>query len=355
MANPTPTPNLETFKTNLTKYGKKHGEMLLKLLPSETAKILEPDEICYYDPTKVYLDIAAFFPAESIWIKYAEAAKKHYSEWVLAHSGKSLVGYWVFSEGLAAWLKERPQDTQSKAALSQLVTKSAFAALPPANLASFSRSRENAYLLLALLDSNLPPDTARIKALTDNCYSHMDQWFGKKSATFVKSFMVGLTAYSMIRAHEKTPRQDLVTVLKDACDELWDTSWVESASAFKYSSVPTDEDGDAPSPDLNQLISPMYAFVWSQTHDENYLVMADKIFSGGVLHSYFEGAKQYFQSHRLVFHYLDWRADGFTQTEDPAFTKLRTEFLEMQKEFSSVTAEVTQLRNKLTQIKNIAS
>jgi hypothetical protein len=349
----TPIPEVTKFEADTKSFGKIHGEMLLSKPTSETEQIGEPDDICYYDPIKVYLDISDYFQ-DAAWLKYAEAAKRHYAGWVLTRpTPKALFGYWVFSEGLAAYLKRNPKDAQSKAALTQLATKSAFSGTAPTALSDFAYSRENAYLLLALLDSG-STDRARIGALVSNCYSHLDQWFGKKSASFVKSFMAGLTAYSLIRAVGSNEKLKLA--LTDACDELWDACWDEREGAFKYTSVPTAEGPGTPSRDFNNLITPMYWWVWRETGNENYLQMGDRIFSSAVKDGWMGGSKQFNQAHRFIFPALKWRAEGFTRSaaSDQA-AALKTQILELQKKLTASDADRIQLKNRLVKIREMAS
>lgn len=359
----TPVPVLEKFKSKMIEFGRKHGQALAAMRSDPT--ISEPNHL-YYDATKVFLDLKHYLGGDE-WQKYATAAKKLYAEWALARSGRSLVGYWVFTEGLSQYLAEvNKTDAQAKAALTHLATRSAFAAVDPSSMTDYLRSRENAYLLLALLDTN-STNTAKIQALADNCYSHMDQWFGRQSAAFVKSFMVGLTSYSMIRANEREPRKEIVSVLANACDELWRMCWVEDSGAFKYVSV-ANADGETPdpAPDVNQLIAPMYAWVWRATGNQKYLDQADKIFMNGVERGWLggigvdgklEGAKQFNQAHRFVFHYLDWRGEGFATApaDSGELVKVRAENVELQKQITAVANENTQLRNKLIQVREIVA
>lgn len=355
----TPVPEIEKFNSDLVKYGDQFGKNLVSL---KIDPLVETPNELYYDPTKVYIDIATYLH-DNAWLKYANAAKQHYSAWVLYRSGSKLLGYWVFTEGLARWLELNPNDLQAKAALTQLATRSAFASTATTGLKDYTRSRENAYLLLALVDTN-SNNLLKLKALVDNAFGHLDQWFITKSAAFIKSFMVGLTTYSLIRTFEVYPelvqKDKLVNALKSAASDLWDICWVDANGAFRYTSKATDEGPGDPEPDLNQLIAPFYYWLWKETGDRSFLDRADTIFASGVKNAWAAGAKQFNQNHRFVFTSLKWRSEGFKKSESDEVIKLRSELetalkkiSENQVRIGQLLFDVEALESKLNKIREI--
>src|SRR6202041_3728927 len=68
-------------------------------------------------------------------------------------------------------------------------------------------------------------------------------------------------------------------------------------------------------PDLNNLISPAYAWMYLQTGDTKYREEADNIFADGVLYNdaiNWDG-KEFSQNYRWRFDYIKWRDQANSQ------------------------------------------
>jgi len=133
--------------------------------------------------------------------------------------------------------------------------------------------------------------------------------------------MGGLTASALIAHYERSvevgdPDARVLPALKRLGNFLWDTMWVTNVNgsgygAFEYVQPATSGvGGNAPAPDLNMLIAPMYGWLFYQTGDERWLNRGDDIFAGGVELANLQSGKRFNQNYRASFQYVDWRTRG---------------------------------------------
>jgi hypothetical protein len=66
--------------------------------------------------------------------------------------------------------------------------------------------------------------------------------------------------------------------------------------------------GMEPSPSLNLMIAPIYAWLYHQTGEARFLERGDQVFSGGVRRAWLGGGKQFNQSYRWSFDYVHYRS-----------------------------------------------
>src|SRR5262249_33276717 len=153
------------------------------------------------------------------------------------------------------------------------------------------------------------PHRTRCDQMFQQALGHYDQWFVSKTAAYVRPFMAGLTADALIYYAQKSGQTGTVlSTLQTGLDWMWNNLWVAQAQAFQYTNIDTttlpagspgcNTGGTTPAPDLNLLIAPAYAWVYSQTGDPKYLSQADQIFAGGVLGAYLGGGKQFDQNYK---------------------------------------------------------
>jgi hypothetical protein len=62
-------------------------------------------------------------------------------------------------------------------------------------------------------------------------------------------------------------------------------------------------------PDLNLLIAPAYAWLYSRTGDTTYRDRGDQIFAGGVKGAWLDGSKVFNQNYMWSFDYVKWRSE----------------------------------------------
>lgn len=307
-AQPIPIPNLSKWESQMIQYATPNcNEAAIK-----KALGARPDEsnVWYYDGMRVFQQIAQYTNNPD-WYRCAEYVAVAYQSYVI---GARTPGWRVFPKGLHDHFV-RTGDLRSLQGVVDLATKSAFAnsATDPAWSDSWEYSREMAYIMDAYVyHHNLGSDHPLIPVALGDIFGHFDQWFVSKTSGIVKPFMVGLSAEALIEYYTHvSPDPRILTTLQLAADWMWDRAWVPSARAFQYGvcrqSKYNKECNQGPSPDLNMLIAPMYAWLYMKTGDVKYQERGDAIFSGGVDLAYLGSGKHFSQNYRWSFAYVTWR------------------------------------------------
>lgn len=299
-------PELAKWRENMTAFGKKYCEILRDRAKPWAVR----SENAYYDGERIYYQIAEYTGDDS-WLLCAAAAEVTYrDEYLLAQPKPGAVAGWmIFPHGLLLdYLKTK--DEKSKEALLALAQNAAFAYAPLEWTKDIGSSREVAYNIEAKYLARVYGygDEARIKALVEQAFGHMDAWFKTGTAAYVRPFMVALTAEALIIHYDQTRDSRVLPTLKLAADVMWRKMWLPDKQSFMY----TDRDGAPgggkdPAPDVNLLISPVYAWVCMMTKDRDYCDKHDQIFAGGVRAAWLGDGKQYDQQYRWSFQGLKWR------------------------------------------------
>jgi hypothetical protein len=297
-----PIPELDRWQAQMIEYGEQHCRTLGDPAASADTKLAST----YYDAERVYLQIAAY-TGDTSWNPCAALAERAYRDAYVSPNGGVVPGYWNFSTGMRIDF-ERTGDRRSRDAVVLLSEGAAFArdGTPLEWTEGHETSREVAYAILSYLDAEDLGEARRTRrdALVRQAIGHVDQWFGSRTATYVQPFMVGLTLEALIRVYEREPRLEILNAVRIATDALWEEAWIPEQESFFYIST----DPTAGAPDLNLLIAPAYAWMWSLTHDPRALDRADQVFAGGVRRAWLGGAKHYNQSYRWSFDYVGWRS-----------------------------------------------
>jgi hypothetical protein len=100
------------------------------------------------------------------------------------------------------------------------------------------------------------------------------------------------------------------TLVQKAVDYMWTTQWRPADRSFNYASVDCSAQnvgGKSAAPDLNNMISAGFAWVYKQTGIASYRTNADAIFSNGVQQAFVSGTKQFNQEYTSSFRYLGYR------------------------------------------------
>ena len=256
----------------------------------------------YYDAQWVYQQIKEYTRSVE-WESCAQAAEAVYRDLYSVPNNGYVPGYWNFTRGLTRDFLQL-SDLASKNAALSLSLNAAYARdnTALAETQSFLLSREVSYAISSYLDAELlgQPRRARLATLVDHQLGHFDQWFvSRPPSVYVKPFMVGLAGSALIDYHAVTADPRILPTVRRAADWMFATLWRPEAQAFLYiEKAVTGEDPPNPAPDLNQLIAPMYAWLWEQTRDPMYRTQADQIFAGGVAGAYLVNAKQFNQNYR---------------------------------------------------------
>jgi hypothetical protein len=287
-------------------FGKQH----CAALSSGTRSSEQQLAATYYDAQLVFFQIADYTKDYGTWLPCAEAARSAYRDSYVVPNDGSVPGYWIFSHGLTQDYL-RTGDDQSRDAELSVVQNAAYSRTTTlaTETVGFELSRETAYALMGFLNSETlgASRNPRFNLLVDHALGHIDQWFVSKSAGYIKSFMVGLTAEALISVYDETEDPRIIPALTTALDGLWESNWVPESGAFKYMNVANAQGDTTPAPDLNLLIAPAYAWLYYQTGNLVYRDRADQIFVGGVTQAYLQNPKQFNQNYRWSFDYIRFR------------------------------------------------
>jgi hypothetical protein len=264
----------------------------------------------YYDRIRVMYQIADY-TGDAYWNGCAIKARNAYRDEYVIPNNAGVPGYWNFTTGLRMDF-ERTGDPLSKQAAISLSTNAAFAAdtAPLEWTAPSTLNREVAYAILAYINAESlgAPPRARRKDLVNQAYDHLDQWFVRfmwdpNASEGIQPFMVGLTAYALIKDWEQTKDARLIPSLERAADWLWNNAWMPANEAFWY-----EVSRKEPAADLNNLIAPLYGFLYRQTGNTTQMDRGDALFAGSAKFSYVTGEKQFNQTYIFSFDYVKWRS-----------------------------------------------
>jgi hypothetical protein len=295
-----------TWVSNMTTYGRQW---------------CEPINDVYYDAERIYFQIADFTGDTYFSNTCAQRAEVVYRDnYVLAVSCYGGVvgcvpGYWNFTHGLTMDYF-RTGDATSRYAAIQLSYNAMYARdTALSESAGFQYSREVAYAIESYINAESlgEPRRTRLEQLFEQALGHLDQWFVSRTATWIQPFMVGLTAEALIMYYNQVSQDPrILTMLTTAADYLWANVWDNGSQSFFYSDRAYTWQGNSgdrtPAPDLNNLIAPLYAWIYLKTGNTSYRDKADTIFIGGVNGAavYWNG-KIFNQNYRWTFDYLRWR------------------------------------------------
>ena len=274
----------------------------------------------YYDAARVYYQMADY-TKNPRWNDCAKKAVVGYRDGYLKPNNSKAAGWMIFPHGLAEDF-QRTGDQASKAALLQLAASASFAGSYPLEwTASPNASREVAYNVMAkLIAVGFGGQVWGLNEQIAQAFEHVAQWTrlrqGKPSGTdadYVRPFMVALTSEALIQwaDGDSAKRAKVQAALLPLWDSLWTCCWLAAQQAMMYTDRPDDgnnQGGQEPAPDVNLLITPAYAWLYNETKDQKWRDRADQLFAGGVTKACLGcGAKQFNESYRWSFRYLDWR------------------------------------------------
>lgn len=258
----------------------------------------------------------------SLRVAAQKGAQFFADEYAIQYSG-FLPGYWNFTSGMRRMYQLTGED-RYRNAVTLTSQNAAFARdSTTEDTRDTAYSREVAYAIRSFLDAEAvgQPRRARLSVLVAHSQSHLEQWTNG-TAPYLRPFMVGLTAISLIRASEagfdpvgiRSRLQAIATKMKA---ELWQ----ESARAFRYTDrIVADANDMQPAPDLNLLIAPMYAWLGDKE-------FAGKIFNGGIEQAWLGniGAmKQFNQNVQFVEEFQQWMQPSPTPSPTPTVVNTPT-------------------------------
>ena len=136
---------------------------------------------------------------------------------------------------------------------------------------------------------------------------------------YVRPFMAALTCEAMIQwaGDDMTRIRRVLAAIQPFWDQLWYMCWLPDSKSMMYtncltsafsSDIPGYNTGDQqPSPDLNLLISPVFAWMYKWTGQVGYRDKHDSLFIGGVNQADITQGKQFNQNYRWSIQGLEWR------------------------------------------------
>jgi hypothetical protein len=325
-ADDTPIPLLSTWELNMTTFGR---QICNRLVPGAEDPSYQGSDV-YYDGNRVYYQIAAY-TGDPTWKYCAGLAESIYRDgYVIPNNGR-VAGWNNFTGGLLMDY-QKTGDTTSRDAVVLLSQNASFSADAPLEWsADTSVSREVAYAIMAYLNAEATgaPRRARLADMVNQALGHIDQWFISKSAPYVRPFMVGITMQALIQAYDATHDSRIPNAVRTALDGLWSNMWLPDSKCFKYTNVVTSSGGMDPSPDLNLIVAPAYAWMYYMTGETKYRDQGDQIFAGGVANaqSWLYLGKQFDQSYWWSPAYVTWRKaaqPGVASVTAPAPTSTAT-------------------------------
>ena len=306
---------LSTWQTQMVTKGTKVCQAL-QAAAADPARADEALAATYYDAIAVYRQIRAYTGSAQPWTGCEATA---YDVYVTRYVRRADVnggvpGYWIFTSGL--------RDRGDSVTVCLLANKAAYAAptTPVPWTDSPERVREVAYGLLAYVNCKAMTGQVilqaaggapwqgkpRLPILQTQLKAHMrylftgSSWQG--STVQVSPFMAGLGASALIEANRMDPDPEIEPLLREVGDWLWTNAWLASARAMKYQINAGCGCGDpTAAPDLNQLIAPLYAWLWEQTGKVVHRDRAEQLFDGATAGAWLDGAKQYNQNYVRSF------------------------------------------------------
>lgn len=232
----------------------------------------------HYDASLVFKNVADLLVDPSYHNTSRKAAEFFRDEYALRYGGV-VPGYRNVTGGLTETFI-RNGTTSFKTAVHTLAENAAYCRDNTSEDTTRSvLSREVAFCLWALLDDERLGYPARPwrEKMKNDALAHINEWFVSRNAPYVQSFMVGLTARSLIRYYEEvSPEPAIREAVTLAANVLWSEYWDTNARSFKYANVVITEQNDLlPAPDVSMLIAPMYAWLGQK-------VRASQAFNGAV-------------------------------------------------------------------------
>lgn len=327
----TPLPRIGDWERNMVEYGHKWG----KALQNETDYV-EKFKLRYYDAQRVHEQIGAYLGEIRPWRTYGQEAESNY-KFYLEKADFRAVGWQRFPHGLYLDWKHTG-DNQSRDYLEKLRDRPPFSF--PTNReeewAQQKYSREIAYSIeshIVAERAGYPRQAERLSNLVDLALGHIDIWVTKDYIDndpdwqFCQAFMAGITASALIQYYVRSvelenPDDRIIPALGWLADFLWDEMWVPDVDgtgygAFEYVQPAISGIGsESPAPDLNQLIAPMFAWLYLQTGVGTWLQRGDAIFAGGVELANLKTAKRFNQNYRDSFRFVAWRNEAVARHAD---------------------------------------
>lgn len=245
----------------------------------------------YYDAQRCFLNLRDFRPVgeRAYWEAAALDARLAYRDLYVIANGFHIQSHWIYARGLFEdW--SRFANLTSKNAVISLSQLTAYApdAAPLAETITTPYSRDTAYALMdyILAERLGEPRRAKYLAYKDQIFGHMHEWFIAQNAPFFRPFMFALSAYTLIEFAVDNPsfKQEIIDILTIGADWTDTHMWDPVLKSWKYTNVILDGGVQdvLPAPDLNLLISPIWAWLYYQTGQDRFRARFDDALEGAI-------------------------------------------------------------------------
>ncbi len=362
-------PLFEQWESNMITWGEHWGIYMQTYTPPNPAGMIESNNGIYYDAQRIQFQISDYTGQAEPWNTHAQEAERIYRIYLDNRFNYNetipwfVQGWRRFSHGIKMDA-ERTADPTSVEGVLRMRDNGSFA-----NVLTFNsthlwyyerRSREIAYMISAHVNAEkfgLPRQEEALALYISMSMKHLDEWITETYADPVhrlSPFMVGLTSEALIEFYEweiennrdpsalfthpsvlynstRTIPEALqqvayhmrYTATVESGDNAGKLMWVEDMSGNSYATW-GDEGGSGysalryesinnarPAPALNLLICPLYAWVFKQTGNLDYINIGDKLWEAGVATTNVGwNTKTYNQNYRWSFDYVKWRNEG---------------------------------------------
>jgi hypothetical protein len=285
----------------------------------------------FYDGEWVYFQIHDYDATNALTGNAAQWNTCAITNWETAYVTNYIIpnngataGYNVFPAG-PYYGSLRGGSANDATAVHDLAIHSASAALDSGQ-AWYEQIRETCYLV----DTNRydvklgTGSVALLQRAVDMCLGNVDQQVYGQTAVWVQPFMLGLAAQELIFYYQDGHQSDvrIPIYVKKIADWLWTNAWNTTglggvtctANGFYYNSYmcATGTNRDPAIVALNQLISPLYAWLFQLTGTTAYQTEGDTAFQAGVIQDPGNGmgfsGKNFSQQYRWSMSYLTWRS-----------------------------------------------
>ena len=138
------------------------------------------------------------------------------------------------------------------------------------------------------------------------CGGQLNYMVGMLNDVLIKTYDYYLPATTSRSALQAT----IQTLVQKAVDYMWTTQWRPTNHSFNYASVNCSSKSvgsQTSAPDLNNMISTGFGWLWKRTGNQQYLTEGDAIFDGGVTQAYLTQTKQFNEEYTSSFRYLGYR------------------------------------------------
>jgi len=304
-------PDKAVWEAHMIEWGIVHGDALSTKPQNEMLGHI------YYDMPRVMYQISDYTQSPEPWSEYAKQALLYFRDEYVIPNNAAVPGYENFTTGLRMDY-ERTGDEASKAAAILLSQNAMYAGdwTDRNYVTHHATSREVAYAILSYINAEAlgePKRDIRAEWVTVS-HTYFAQWYDETTWGIyqVSPFMQAITAQALIADWEETHDPRCLPALTELAEWMWTHAYHAPTHAMLYQLNPdnTSEGGLSTegADDLNMIIAPLYAWLWTQTGDAVHRDRFDELLLGSAT-AYLAQGKQFDQNYWWM-QGMEWREGG---------------------------------------------